>query len=498
MKMIKLLCTLLAMLMILATASACVNDSDDPSQEGGSEAISDNESSGKDDPNATARDEALDNLLSKGYDFENSHPEFTILATPRSTEEYKVDRGETGVPLNDAVFLRNSTFEETFKTSIVVEIVEDAAFRGVLDSDIKTDGYYDISIKHTGDGIPYAQSELLYNFLDLKNIDLDAAWWDQGTRSFQIADGLYFMNGSYNYDDDKTTYVLLFNKQMYNDRQEKFEKTFYESVKDSEWTLDYFHEVTQGISTQVVADDIWDEKDSYGFVTTWEYGTTFFYGSGLHYIVCPEDGDPYVDFDQSSMEKATNVLEKILKIYYTNNATFWPAGGSEGLGLSAFTEGRALFYGEVVSNIMVCSAKMDQPFGVLPIPKYDKSQENYNTWTHGISCTMMVNRLVDDEERLGALIEGFNIISDECLKPVFYDTVLYRKSVNDEESRDMLDYIFNGRVYDLAMYTDWKLVDAFKTCVNNNSMTLSSEIAGAKSVATRNLKTLVKALKNLK
>ncbi len=497
MKFAKILSLILCALMLVSVFVGCQDTGDDNPKNTSDEAVSDGDDSGN-TPEMNRANEALAELKDKRYDFTDR--EFGMLIQTRSQEEYKVESGETGKLLSDAVFLRNATFEDTFGVAMNIEVVDGAAFMQALQSDVQTDGIYDVAINHTNMSLGYARAGLLYNFLDLENLNLDETWWDQGTKSFVISDKLFFMNGSFNYDDDNCTYVILFNKKIYDDHKSELpsDKTFYESVKDREWTLDYFHEVTQDISSEN-GDGTWDDLDTYGFVTTWEYGTTFFYGSGLHYIVCPEDENPYIDFGETSMEKATNLLDKVLKIYYTKNATYWPAGGSEALGLKAFTESRALFYGEVVSYIMDCDAKMTDPFGVLPVPKYDKTQETYYSWTHGISASMMVGKQVDDPEKVGALIEGFNIISEQQLRPVYYETVLFRKSLKDEDSRDMLDYIFKGRVYDLAMYYgEWGLTDAFKQCVNNNSPELGSKIGAVKTAAERNLKSLIKAFEKLK
>ncbi len=502
MKFAKLLCIALCLCMLVAAFASCTPGSGDGKEttakgdESTTEAVGsgENESSTQGGETLSAFDKALEEIKNSDIDF-SSHNEFNILTLPRVVNEYKRDE-HSDEPLEQAVYNRNQEFEVLFpNVDLVVTASGDTDLIDILKTDINSDGKYDIVFNNTDNVMSMAQAEQSRDFLAFDALNLEEAWWDQGTRGFVVSDRVWFMNGSFNTDDDNCTYVLMFNKDMYNDRKNSYEKSFYESVQDKEWTLDYFQTVTQGVSSDN-GDGIFDEKDTYGFVTTWEYGTTFFYASGMHYVTIEEGKDPVVDFNTDAMAKASDVLDKVLAIYYTNNATYWPAGGSESLGLDAFKQNRAMFYGEVVSYIITISKEM-QNFGVLPIPMYDQEQDNYHSWSHGIGCTMVISRgvLPDEFDAVGTLIEGFNLLSEQYVKPAYYDVVLKRKTVSDPESRPMLDLIFKGKVYDLAMYNgNWGLVNAFKTCVNNNENKLASNMAAAKGTADRGIRSLLRAL----
>ena len=76
---------------------------------------------------------------------------------------------------------------------------------------------------------------------------------------------------------------------------------------------------------------------------------------------------------------------------------------------------------------------------------------------------------------MGPTLEALAIISYQRVTPAYYDTVLQRKSVRDEESQGMLDIIFKTRTYDLCMYySEIGLEPLFKTCVNDNKNNFSS------------------------
>ena len=159
--------------------------------------------------------------------------------------------------------------------------------------------------------------------------------------------------------------------------------------------------------------------------------------------------------------------------------------------MGTFKSGRALFYTEVVQYIVALGKEMESDFGVLPVPKYNKQQEDYITWTNGICSTSSVTKAVKDLDKLGTTLEILAIMSYQRVTPAFYDTVLQRKSVRDEESQGMLDIIFKTRTYDLCMYYNLGLEPLFKTCVNDNKANFSSNYSKKERSAQKTLDKLI-------
>ncbi len=178
--------------------------------------------------------------------------------------------------------------------------------------------------------------------------------------------------------------------------------------------------------------------------------------------------------EQSHMDKALEVLDLAQAILHDNNATFMSPAGQEMLGLTAFREGRGMFYAEIVSYLATLNA---ENFGILPYPKYDKGQENYNTWTHGAGSTFsIINSIPEaDKETVGKIMEAYAILSHQYVQPAYHDT-LVTGIVHDDDSVEMLDLILNGRVYDMGLYfTQFNFYSLFKAAVNDNSGNFSSQ-----------------------
>ncbi|MBQ4111392.1 MAG: hypothetical protein IJD38_01210, partial [Clostridia bacterium] len=402
------------------------------------------------------------------------------------------DGGSSQV-INDAVYERNSLFEDF--GNLKWDTVEKDA--GGISSTVQNEasaptGDFHLIDHRLGDSASMATNGFLYNMYDL-GMDLEGPWWDSGTAEFVLAGGVYFMSGSLNFGDDGVTYVLIFNKEM----QRTYQNTVpnpYQTARDGEWTLDYFNKVIQGISFDN-GDGKWNELDTYGFINTWEYGNTFFIGSDLRYINnTGEDGEITLFLtDKAQMEKALDVLELSQAIYHNNNASYMSPPGQEGLGQTAFKENRGLFYGEVVNHLTPLTQEMEGEFGILPVPKYDKAQKFYRTWTHASGSTFSVTSAIPEAkaETVGILLEAYAVLSHQHLKPAYYDIMLTSRNVHDAESAEMMDLMFSNRVYEMSFYfNSFGFFELFKSATNDNSDNFSSNY-------TKKAKTFDRALKGI-
>ncbi|MBQ7316196.1 MAG: hypothetical protein IJW90_03700 [Clostridia bacterium] len=494
---IKLLSLMLSILMLASAFTACgvsSEDGDDKEGDGskkGDEAVSEGET-------RSEVDIALDSLDEIDY----GGNEFTIMHAERFKNEIwgenKVVDKENGGDqlLNDAVYERNTLLEEKCKLVFNHIANPDAAMQQAVTNEAATaSGDFQLIAATARDSATFATGGYLRDYISM-GVDLEYSWWDAGTADFALEGQVFFMNGAHNFADDNVTYVLIFNKQL-RDEHANTVPNPYETVQNGDWMLDYFNTVIQGVSADN-GDGVWNEKDTYGFLTTWEYGNTFFMGCDLRYVLNDrQSAEPTLFLDSGKMEKATNVLELATKIYHENNASFMSPPGQEALGLDAFKEGRGLFFGEVAQNLTALNREMDGDYGVLPVPKYDKAQANYRTWTHDSGSALSVTSAVSDKdaELVGDIIQMYAILSYQHVKPKFYDVMLSTKSVRDPESPVMLDIIFQNRVYDMAMYFDLGFYELFKTSVNNADGSFSSKYASTSKRFDRRMDQIMKKLR---
>ena len=273
----------------------------------------------------------------------------------------------------------------------------------------------------------------------------------------------------------------------------------YQTVKNDDWTLEYFNSIVQNLSTEN-GDGKWDEKDIYGFSCPSTIGDTFFYGSDLQYVMNSRDMDsPELVLNQK-MEEALNVLAISRSIVHDNHSSYVAASGSEGLSREVFVEGRSLFYCEAASYLRNLSANMNSEYGVVPIPKYDKAQENYTTWSHPIGSTLSMPTSVakggTDMEQFAHVLEMYTILSQKYVRPAYYEVMLTTRNVHDVESSEMLDIIFATRTYDMAIYFgELGFSGIFANAVYSSGDNFNSKYAAVSKNFNGNIGRLLKKLK---
>ena len=470
-KKIRILCLLLALLMVSTAFVACGNASGDDTESGSGSTI--------DTEIATDPvEEALAELRSEVDWGGNTFGILYVNDIAGYTEEVEAEKSATdetssGV-INDAVFERNTLFEEYCNLKIELIPVSNTSISGRIAGEVQTaTGDFQLITTTTDSAANNATSGYLYNYLDL-DIDYEKEWWDAGTLDFALDGKVFFMDGPFNIVDDDVTFVMMFNKQL---REEYKIENPYDTVKNGTWTLDYFNSVIKTLATEN-GDGTWDEKDTYGFSTPSSIGNTFFYGAGLQFVVNNRDMDAPELVLASKMEQALNVLEIARSIVHENNSTYAAKAGDEGLSKDIFVQGRSLFYCEAASYLRGLNASMEREYGVIPIPKYNKEQVNYTTWRHGIGSTLSIPTSMAKDgntEQFAMVLETYTLLSQKLVRPAYYEVMLTTRNVQDLESSEMLDLIFLHRTYDMAMYfTGLGFGSLFSDAVMNSGSNFSS------------------------
>ena len=491
-KTIRLLCLVLALLMVASVFAACGESGDDTTDTGkntntNTEAVTD------------PVEEALAELRSEvdwgGNDFGiiyvNDIGGYTeeVEAEPESGDETG-----SGV-INDAVFERNTLFEEYCNLNFVLVPTPNPSIGSAIMAEVQTaTGDFHLITTTADAAASNATSGYLYNYLDL-DIDLEQDWWDAGTLDFALDGRVFFMDGSFNIVDDDVTFVFMFNKEL---RTEYKIDNPYDTVKAGDWTLSYFNSVVSQLATEN-GDGKWDENDTYGFSTPGSIGNTFFYGAGLKYVENSREMDmPELVLDKK-MEQALNVLDMARSILQENNSTYVAPHGSEAISRDVFIQGRSLFYCEAASYLRGLNATMEREYGVVPVPKYDKAQANYTTWRHGIGSTLSIPTSVakGDMEQFALVLETYAVLSQKYVRPAYYDTMLTTRNVQDVESSEMLDLIFLNRTYDMAMYfTQLGFNGLFEQAALNSGNTFASSYQSNSKRFDRQIETILRKLQN--
>lgn len=384
---------------------------------------------------------------------------------------------DSGDPLDDAITARNRNVEERFGVKIAVN------FNGSPSSvakSVKSGGndFDAVWLDMNGSGVS-AQSGYFLNLRELTYINLDKLYWDQSvTRDLSVANKVYFATGDVSIVDKRATWILMFNKALLS--RFAFESP-YALVNSGDWTMDKFTEIAKNASKNLNGTGIWDENDQYGFSTTNDTIPGLFYSCGEKVVV--KNSEDMLEFaynDSANLNKLHDIIQKSVEIMKNNNITLCSADIKAAepwkLTKAAFEDNRALFYGEVAAYVVNLRA-METDFGIIPMPKYNKEQQHYISYVNPAACFLGVPVTCADTAFVSVIIEAMAAESSRILKPAYYDVLLKEKGARDEESVEMLDLIFQHRVYDLGLiYNYGEVVSSYTGLVAKGDANVASMI----------------------
>lgn len=385
---------------------------------------------------------------------------------------------ETGEVLNDAMYNRNAAIAERFNITFTEKTTtkSDEARTSLMAGD----NAYDVINTRCANAWTWAEEGLLVSTDDLPYINLNKAYWDDSLNACLSIGGVnYFAIGATNLSSYDYTHVLLFNKKMLEDNQLE---SPYALVKSGKWTMDAFQKLTSDVTNDINGDAVMDDKDAYGIISQPKHILPGMW-IGADILTITKDENDIPTFNLASDTKFIDVFEKSYAMTWDNDA--WYANklrANNDLTLTTiFQEGRGLFMDYTFYYISTLR-DMDADFGIIPYPKYDEKQENYFSRIEGAEFTA-IPVTSPDLERTSVILEALACESYQSVVPAYYDIALKTKYTRDDESAQMLDIIFNNRIFDLGdtIWCDTLRDGVFETMFMNNDRNLSSQLAAVDS-----------------
>ncbi len=402
--------------------------------------------------------------------------DFTIFANKDSYDNtwHKLDVAElNGDSLNDAIFNRNRKIEELY--NINISVIESSTFANDAKNSIAAgDNAYSLFFAQLTQLVPLSQEGMLTNFFDVNNLSLDNEWWDQNLiEGLTYRDSLYVLNGDVSPSADTRIFVILFNKDMCDELNLEYP---YQYVLDGSWTVDRLNEYITNVNYDVNGDAVMDYDDRWGFFT--EYGVSYmmFFAGGGKITEKTEDGGLRLAFNH---EKGINMAQKAIDIaldasktcmanpYVAENGNSWPAA------TAWFANGGALFRSTALEPVPRDIRTLEVNFGILPFPKMSDDQERYYSLP-AVLCNVISIPVTADSDMAGLILEALCVESVGSVKPAFYDTLLNGKIVRDDDSKEMLDIIFESKTYDIGFYAN---IMNFKVTFENMVKDKKSDVA---------------------
>lgn len=368
---------------------------------------------------------------------------------------YEVAEEITSEPVNDAFYIRNSIIEERLN----IKITENVRMNNDAHATIKKlissgSDEYDVVISQSWSVGPITADGNFVNLNEVPGLQLDQSWWDQHSiRDYSIKDHLYFMTGDYNLINNDATWVLFFNKVIARDLGLEMP---YQSVLDGRWTYEKMMEYQKAAAWDMNGDGEYTADDRWGMVTHTQHYSGILIAGGESLITRDAGGLPV--YGQIT-DRFNNVYQKIIELMqspgYTMNIYLNIKGlPSDKHATKNFLNNEALFCPEILAHTRRFR-EMENDFGILPHPKYNENQKEYNSYVLGqvtVTCIPVTNTNL---EKTAIVLDALGMMSTHTIIPAYYDVSLIGKFFRDDESADMIDIIRANRVYDIGAAYAW-------------------------------------------
>lgn len=413
-----------------------------------------------------------------------------------------------GNVVNDTIKNRNDFIYENYGITIETVPVKYPSETIALSIAGGSDEYHIVS-ESIDRMLPYATQNYYWS-LD-RDLLLDKPWWDQNAiTNLSITDKTFFVAGDGIITDDDHTYLVLYNKNMYDDYGELKGKhgDIYDIVKEGEWTYDLMYEMGKTVSAPDNDGNWTTTGGTYGLLAS-NYGSGIIVGgSGVPSAEKAGDGDIKLLVDT---ERSINAFNKMFDMMNDKTYTLRveQVNNSWSDIFDMFVGGQGLFYlttTQGISNIKLSTEEKKADFGILPIPKFAKEQTSYfnginiyHSTVLGVPTTNM-----SDYDATVYLLEALGYYSrftpgSVSVIDAYYEITLKLQAMDATEDEEMLDLIFANRMYDIGAIFNWggRLLDVYSYVMRSGNNNFVSHFESIKSGAEEAMKDTIKAYQSL-
>ncbi|MCL2814576.1 MAG: extracellular solute-binding protein [Oscillospiraceae bacterium] len=445
----KLLIVLLAAAMIAAPAlclASCGADENKPEEQKAADSADDTpEQPDLGDPRLAVKDNLPKDLNFGGIGFNIFYPLWSMYPS-----YYFVDE-EIGEIMNDAVYRRQKNVEERLNINInyiskgggnAANIIAEELLRTVLAGVDE----YQLMLTHCIAGNP-EMIGFVHDWNKIAYADFSKPWWNQQMNAELSVQNVLLLAVSDLIIFDPN--VIYFNKGLIQDYALE---NPYELVKAGKWTWSKLAEMAKQTSKDLNGDGKMDKEDQYGFVTTvgWMLQSAL-HGCGMNTVTKTNDGELLLNLYD---EKYGQIIQTLSDLIYSDS-TFtedWDPNTLDVPGRKFqpdlnMNTNRALFIADALS-VGRYYRTYEVEFGILPFPKLEERQEKYwsLSWNGFLTVPITANADVS-----GAVCEALAVESYRYVVPAYYDIILTSKVARDEDSKEMIDIIYDGACYDFGL-----------------------------------------------
>ncbi len=389
---------------------------------------------------------------------------------------------QTGDVLNDARFQTKLYLEERLDVVVTEDYVEGAPDN--MNTTTKNliasgDDTYDILTNMDRFVIATTLENMYYAASDLPYVDLDAEYWNPKTTSrFLVGEKVFFTLSSFNLYSYCRAATVMVNRELATNLQIP---DLYTTVKEGKWTYDLMDSYAAQAYVDTNGDGAVDEGDQFGMSMSTGKNSwiTAMVGAGCYDEIMHKDDNNFFVYGVS--EKMIDVMEMI---YQMNNAAPYVCNAAipSLLGGATLDQVVSLFHETTLTN-MNTYRELEYELLLLPVPKYEETQTDYNCRTYDTYFTM-VPVTCADLNLAGAVLECLSCEAHKNLLPAYVDVTLQQKLAHNEETAEMVELILNSRTISIAeafLFSTWGNDPVHINYITKNNASPASYIASKES-----------------
>lgn len=445
---------------------------------------------------------------------------FTAKSATASGSEYYcgawIDSDElTGTATNDEVFKRNKAAEDKYRIEIEEKLGKDHGTEELRSYYMAGDYCFDV-IYGWGTSLGTVVTDgLFYDFRQMDEagyINMENAYWSPESQDdLTIAGRTFLAVNDITMSKLSWSSCMFYNPQIITDFGLEDPQDL---VTANNWTLDKFLELVGSVSYDSDKDGSLTKEDTYGFIC-FEGGDPIglLYGSGVTCTTKNEDGTYNLAIGET---KVIDLIGKIKDTLTNPKNVFTDSQITSGADMtgydqweytrSYFSKGHSLFLSGT-PELTREMKDMESGYGIVPLPKYDASQENYIATIDPAAGVFAIPNTVRNDgvssaslERTGTILEylAYKSGQEGGVVDAYYETTIKGQRMTIEKNKEMLDIVRNSGRYewsDVVFPADNKISTVLGEMYSKNGP--ASRFAQSKTRLTKALDDTYTAFLNL-
>lgn len=357
-------------------------------------------------------------------------------------------------------------------------------------------------------GVHHYAAQMVSNsyFVDLSDtphVDLSKPWYNQTILDTVMpTDYISFVAGSFSLVNVKSAFTMFYNADLYASLGHT--EDLIATVKAGKWTREKLETLAAGAYADLNGSNTADAGDRYGITFgDWNKYCCFPAAFDIEIVGRDAEGGFVCNFDS---ERANDAVTYLCALIHENETTL-PALSSSAADAASymvdsgggnrvnklFMDGNAVFTFSLVGDAATISPNVEFNFGILPTPKWDESQESYQTSLQR-SCYALIPTTVTNEANAGAVLEAISSETYRTLVPEYCEVMLKTRYSNSEDVSSMYDLILDSIIFDPGVEYSQIIgapTDTFRASLKNNTPNWTSTIGSVKHVINKKLATLI-------